>query len=276
MNTQTEAQQIADKLEEEATFDIHHEAKTCMTKAAAELRRLEEVSTYFQESYGQELKTSNELRKANAEILLALKMNAQALSWLSFGECRGFTETMPTAIEATGAARAAIAKHGGEAMEKEHDRQGVPALTDDWITQHSMLGADCAGASTVVLASSLRRLLAAAPQQQEPVGWIDAKALEELEKQEMNWMPVWNRQNGISPIALYTSPQAAQPLAETQSDALNTLCKMLHSGEEVEGDDGLAMLVPMDLWNEAQDAIELLIGEDDGTEAAHGITKGTT
>lgn len=114
------------------------------------------------------------------------------------------------------------------------------------------------------------------PVQQEPVGWIDAKALEELEKQEMNWMPVWNRQNGISPIALYTSPQAAQPLTETQADALNTLCKMLHSGEEVEGDDGLAMLVPIDLWNEAQDAIELLISEDDGTEAAHGVTKGTT
>ena len=55
------------------------------------------------------------------------------------------------------------------------------------------------------------------PVQQEPVGWIDAKALEELEKQEMNWMPVWNRQNGISPIALYTSPQAAQPLTDEPS-----------------------------------------------------------
>lgn len=65
-----------------------------------------------------------------------------------------------------------------------------------------------------------------------------------------------------------TKQTEAQPLTETQADALNTLCKMLHSGEEVEGDDGLAMLVPMDLWNEAQDAIELLIGEDDGTEAA--------
>ena len=75
---------------------------------------------------------------------------------------------------------------------------------------------------------------------------------------------------------LYTSPQAhpTRPLTETQADALNTLCKMMHSGEEVEGDDGLAMLVPMDLWNEAQEAVELLIGEDDGTEAAHCI-KGT-
>jgi hypothetical protein len=40
---------------------------------------------------------------------------------------------------------------------------------------------------------------------------------------------------------------------------------MLHSGEEVEGDDGLAMMVPMDLWNEAQEAIESLVGEDDAT-----------
>ena len=186
-------------------------------------------------------------------------------------------------------------------------------------------------------------MIAAAPRpqpvQQEPVGWIDAKALEELRLPEMTWMPIWNRQSGNRPVALYTSPLAAaapqpqpvqepvayldigaggyldiatnltdeqllalpkgrhalviagtfgidgytspqaqptRPLTETQADALNTLFKMLHSGEEVEGYDGLAMLVPMDLWNEAQEAIELLIGEDDCTEAAHGITKGTT
>jgi len=54
------------------------------------------------------------LEAANAELLAALKMNAQALSWLAFGECRGFTDNLPTALEATGAARAAIAKHGGQ------------------------------------------------------------------------------------------------------------------------------------------------------------------
>ena len=53
------------------------------------------------------------LEAANAELLTALKMSAQALSWLAFGECRGFTDSLPTALEATGAAREAIKKHGG-------------------------------------------------------------------------------------------------------------------------------------------------------------------
>ena len=56
-----------------------------------------------------------DLEAANAELLAALKMNAQALSWLAFGECRGFTDNLPTALEATGAASAAIKKHGGAA-----------------------------------------------------------------------------------------------------------------------------------------------------------------
>ena len=59
--------------------------------------------------------------------------------------------------------------------------------------------------------------------------------------------------------------------AEPVDDALNTLCKMMHSGEEVEGDDGLAMLVPIDLWNEAQEAIELLVGEDDATPHTEAV-----
>ena len=87
MTTQTEAQQIADELKNTPFQSTRYEA-------AAELRRLE---------------------AANAELLAALKMNAQALSWLAFGECRGFTDTLPTALEATGAARAALAKHGGAA-----------------------------------------------------------------------------------------------------------------------------------------------------------------
>lgn len=62
------------------------------------------------------------------------------------------------------------------------------------------------------------------------------------------------------------SPKGLPDDGEQVADALNTLCKMLHSGEEVEGDDGLAMLVPMDLWNEAQEAIELLVGEDEDTQ----------
>lgn len=85
MKTQTEAQQIADELENTPFQSTRYEA-------AAEVRRLE---------------------SANAELLEALRMNAQSLSWLAFGECRGFTDNLPTALEATGAARAAITKHGG-------------------------------------------------------------------------------------------------------------------------------------------------------------------
>jgi len=38
----------------------------------------------------------------------------------------------------------------------------------------------------------------------------------------------------------YTLDVEVERQGEAVSDALNTLCKMLHSGEEVEGDDGLA------------------------------------
>jgi hypothetical protein len=71
-----------------------------------------------------------------------------------------------------------------------------------------------------------------------------------------------NLEHRVTPLYDHTQP-ASEPVA--QADAINTLCKMLHSGEEVEGDDGLAMMVPMDLWNEAQEAIESLVGEDDAT-----------
>ena len=53
------------------------------------------------------------LKAANADLLESLKKNAQVLAWLAFGECRGFTADLPTALEATSTARAAIAKHGG-------------------------------------------------------------------------------------------------------------------------------------------------------------------
>ena len=50
----------------------------------------------------------------NAQILEALRMNAQALAWLTNGKCRGFHPKLPTANAALDAARAAI-----EAMEKQ-------------------------------------------------------------------------------------------------------------------------------------------------------------
>lgn len=52
---------------------------------------------------------------------------------------------------------------------------------------------------------------------------------------------------------------AAQPLAD---NALNTIAAMFHSGEEIEGPDGLAMMVDMALWNDALDAFDKIIGEE--------------
>ena len=52
---------------------------------------------------------------------------------------------------------------------------------------------------------------------------------------------------------------AAQPLAD---GALNTIAAMFHSGEEIEGPDGLAMMVDMSVWNDALDAFEGIIGDE--------------
>ena len=52
---------------------------------------------------------------------------------------------------------------------------------------------------------------------------------------------------------------AAQPPAD---GALNTIAAMFHSGEEIEGPDGLAMMVDMALWNDALNAFEGIIGDE--------------
>lgn len=49
--------------------------------------------------------------------------------------------------------------------------------------------------------------------------------------------------------------------------ALNTLAKVTHNGEEVEGEDGLGMFVDMALWNEMCEAVETLVGEEDASDA---------
>ena len=125
MTTQTEAQRLADALTRRVpVFD----GVPIIDKAAAELLRLDEEVKAEKESfrvcakeryvYHVELAKAKariaELEAANAALLDALKMNAQALSWLAFGECRGFTDNLPTALEATGAASAALKKHGGK------------------------------------------------------------------------------------------------------------------------------------------------------------------
>ena len=84
---QPEALRLADWLEDQ--YDpTHHQAMS-----AAELRRL---------------------HAQNAQILEALRMNAQALAWLANGKCRGFHPKLPTANVALDAARAAI-----DAVEKQ-------------------------------------------------------------------------------------------------------------------------------------------------------------
>ena len=55
------------------------------------------------------------------------------------------------------------------------------------------------------------------------------------------------------------SAPAAQPPTD---GALNTIAAMFHSGEEIEGPDGLAMMVDMALWNDALDAFEGIIGDE--------------
>ena len=48
-----------------------------------------------------------------------------------------------------------------------------------------------------------------------------------------------------------------------KDEALNTLAKVFHNGEEMEGDDGAVMVVDLALWNEGCEAIEALIGGEE-------------
>lgn len=57
---------------------------------------------------------------------------------------------------------------------------------------------------------------------------------------------------------------AAQPPAD---GALNTIAAMFHSGEEIEGPDGLAVMVDMSVWNDALDAFDEISGDE--MEPAH-------
>ena len=56
-----------------------------------------------------------------------------------------------------------------------------------------------------------------------------------------------------------TAREQALPPAD---GALNTIAAMFHSGEEIEGPDGLAMMVDMALWNDALNAFEGIIGDE--------------
>lgn len=75
---------------------------------------------------------------------------------------------------------------------------------------------------------------------------------------------VWDRQLQIDEatatvIDLCEASTAAQPPAD---GALNTIAAMFHSAEEIEGPDGLAMMVDMSVWNAAMDSFEEIIGDE--------------
>ena len=50
----------------------------------------------------------------------------------------------------------------------------------------------------------------------------------------------------------------AEPGQEWVNAAMNAIFKMFHYGEEVESDDGMAMQVPLDIWNDAFEAFDSL------------------
>lgn len=49
-------------------------------------------------------------------------------------------------------------------------------------------------------------------------------------------------------------------------EALNTLAKLFHAGEEMEGPDGMVMAVDLALWHEGCEALEALIGIEEEDE----------
>lgn len=59
------------------------------------------------------------------------------------------------------------------------------------------------------------------------------------------------------------APMRVEPAAQPPADgALNTIAAMFHSAEEIEGPDGLAMMVDMSVWNAAMDSFEEIIGDE--------------
>lgn len=66
---------------------------------------------------------------------------------------------------------------------------------------------------------------------------------------------LWHHQGGSSPVG--------QPIRFA-------LGMGKHDGEEIEGPDGLAMMVDMSLWNDAVEALEEIIGGDDEDSSKAG------
>ena len=90
-------------------------------ESAKELRRLHAENEDFRATCDHLIRENAEhigeivaLKEQRNELLEALRMNAQSLTWLANGECRGFHPGLPAAYESLAAARAAIAKATGE------------------------------------------------------------------------------------------------------------------------------------------------------------------
>lgn len=62
--------------------------------------------------------------------------------------------------------------------------------------------------------------------------------------------------------------QANVRSSSEHSSALNTLARMFHNGEEMEGPDGMAVSVDLALWHEASEAFDVLIGDCDAETLA--------
>jgi len=117
-------------------------------------------------------------------------------------------------------------------------------------------------------AEFIRAALAEQPAEQEPVGYWDGEFSKDggATLYEVPQVSAFGRQ--YRNVPLYPAPQPAKPAEQERDGAMNALCKMFHHGEEVESDDGMAMLVPLDLWHDAIDALDSLTGEDEAAPEA--------
>lgn len=90
-----------------------------------------------------------------------------------------------------------------------------------------------------------------------PLNWdVDENGIRRVWKEPGSETPEAYNGFELAKAALST---AAQPPADS---ALNTIAAMFHSAEEIEGPDGLAMMVDMSVWNAAMDSFEEIIGDE--------------
>ena len=59
------------------------------------------------------------------------------------------------------------------------------------------------------------------------------------------------------------SAELEQEIEMDKDEAINIIARVFHSGEEIEGPDGLAMMVDMTIWNDACEALEDIVGDLD-------------